>query len=415
MGIQIDTSNIGLQQACVENKRAQAEEALDLLWSGEEPYTGWVRLPLSQDHIEIETLLDCAAEVWTKCDLFVVLGAGGSYLGAKAVVDALEPLPQGFPRVVFAGYNLDASSLLELSQQIRKEETCICVISKSGTTLETLVAFNVLKEVMNEKYGSAAKNRIYTITDEKHGLLRQETETEGYPSFPAPSNIGGRYSVLTPVGLFPLAVAGVDIRALLAGAEAMASNPGWDKDLTDYAIVRTCLYHDGKTIEAFESFDPTMEMFGQWFKQLFGESEGKQEKGIYPTVLSFTRDLHSVGQYLQEGTPAFFETMILFETAGRDLTIPMSAGADFGGLTMNQINQCVAKGVIAAHTKEGIPLITITLQQKDAFHLGMLIYFFELSCGVSAIMLGVNPFDQPGVERYKREAIEEIRKLRAGK
>jgi len=415
MGIQIDTSNIGLQQVSVENKRAQAEEALDRLWSGDEPFTGWVRLPLSQDKKEIETILDCAAEVWTKCDLFVVLGAGGSYLGAKAVIDALEPLPQGFPRVVFAGYHLDAASLIDLSSQIRREETCICIISKSGTTVETLVAFNVLKEIMNEKYGPAAKTRIYTITDAAHGLLRRETESEGYTSFAAPANIGGRYSVLTPVGLFPLAVAGVNIRSLFAGGEAMAADPRWDKGLTDYAIARACLYESGKTIEAVECFDPTMEMFGQWFKQLFGESEGKQGKGIYPTVLSFTRDLHSVGQYLQEGPSTFFETMILFETAGRDLTIPMSAGADFGGLTINQINQCVAKGVIAAHTKEGIPLITITLQQKDAFHLGMLIYFFELSCGVSATLLGVNPFDQPGVERYKREAIEEIRKLRAGK
>lgn len=415
MGIQIDTSNIGLQLSCVENKRAHAEEALDRLWSGDEPFTGWVRLPLSQDKRAIETLLDTAAEVWTKCDLFVVLGAGGSYLGAKAVVDALEPLPQGFPRVVFAGYNLDASSLLDLSARIRREETCICVISKSGTTLETLVAFNVLKEVMKEKYGLAAKTRIYTITDGNHGLLRQETNESGYSSFEAPANIGGRYSVLTPVGLFPLAVAGVDINALLAGAGAMAADPDWDKGLTDYAIARTCLYESGKTIEALESFDPTMETFGQWLKQLFGESEGKQGKGIYPTVLSFTRDLHSVGQYLQEGTPSFFETMILFQAVGRDLTVPESAGPDLAGLTMNEINQCVAKGVIAAHVKEGIPIITVTAPQKDPFNLGGLIYFFELSCGISATMLGVNPFDQPGVERYKREAIEEIRKLRAGK
>jgi len=415
MGIHIDTSSAGLTEECLEKKRDQAEEALDLLWSGGEPFTGWVRLPLEQDEQSIETLLNVAAEVWTKCDLFVVLGAGGSSLGAKAIIDASKPMPHGFPNVVFAGYNLDAASLLEVAEQVRIQETCICAISKSGTTVETLIAFSVLKEVMKEKYGQAANSRIYTITDEKEGALRQETQAEGYTSFVAPANVGGRYSVLTPVGLFPLAVAGVDIKALLSGAEAMAVDPSWDRDAILYAIARVCLNENGKTIEALESFDPTMETFGQWLKQLFGESEGKDGKGIYPTVLSFTRDLHSVGQYLQDGTPAFFETMILFDSSERDLVIPESAGADLGGLTMNQINDCVAKGVIAAHAKAGIPLITVTVPQKDAFHLGRLIYFFELSCGISATMFGVNPFDQPGVERYKHEAIEEIRKLRVGK
>lgn len=415
MGIHVDTSKTGLTEDCLAKKLDQAEEAMDRLWSGEEPFTGWVRLPLEQDQEAIETLLNVAAEVWTRCDLFVVLGAGGSYLGAKAIIEALNPMPPGFPTVVFAGYTLDAPSLLDISEQMRRKETCICAISKSGTTVETLIAFSVLKEVMKEKYGPSASSRIYTITDEKEGALRRETVEEGYVSFPAPANVGGRYSVLTPVGLFPLAVAGVDIKALLAGAEAMAVDPAWDRNAISYAISRACFHDVGKTIETLESFDPTMEIFGQWLKQLFGESEGKDGKGIYPTVLSFTRDLHSVGQYLQEGTPTFFETLILFENAGQDLLIPESAGPNLGGLTMNQINDCVAKGVIAAHAKAGIPLITITVPQKDAFHLGRLIYFFELSCGVSATMLGVNPFNQPGVERYKQEAIEEIRKLRVGK
>jgi glucose-6-phosphate isomerase len=415
MGIKIDISNAGLAAECLEQKRNQAEEALDRLWAGDEPLTGWVRLPLGHDTGELEHLLDTAAEVWTKCDLFVVLGAGGSSLGAKAVIDALKPMAQGFPEVVFAGYNLDAASLMEVADQVRKQETCLCVISKSGNTVETLVAFSTLKEIMNEKYGSAAKNRIIAITDENEGILREETLREGYTSFVAPKNVGGRYSVLSTVGLFPLAVAGVDIRALLAGAEAMAVDPVWDREGLLYAVARVCMYESGKTIEALESFDPSMENFGQWQKQLYGESEGKDGKGIYPTVLSFTRDLHSVGQYLQEGTPAFFETMTLFETAQRDLTIPESAGKDLGGLTMNQINDCVAKGVIAAHAKAGIPLIVISVPVKDAFNLGRLIYFFELSCGVSATMLGVNPFNQPGVERYKQESIEEIRKLRVEK
>ncbi len=415
MGIKIDTSKNGLSEDCLRKKRNQAEEAMDRLWSGKESYTGWVRLPLEQDQETIETMLNVAAEVWGKCDLFVVLGIGGSSLGAKAVLDALLPMPHGFPRVVFAGFNLDAASLLDISEQVQKEETCICTISKSGATVETLIAFSVLKEVMHKKYGPTANSRIYAITDEKEGALRKEANEKGYVSFPVPADIGGRYSVLTPVGLFPLAVAGVDIKALLAGAEAMAMDPAWDRDAILYAISRVCLYEEGKTIEAFESFDPTMETFGQWLKQLFGESEGKDGKGIYPTVLSFTRDLHSVGQYLQEGTPNVFETMILFDTVERDLLIPDSADADLSGLTMHQINHCLTKGVIAAHTKAGIPMITITAPQKDAFHLGRLLYFFELSCGVSATMFGVNPFNQPGVERYKQESIEEIRKLRVGK
>jgi len=415
MGIHVDTTKTGLSQDSLEKKRNLAEEAMDRLFSGEEAFTGWVSLPLKQDHDQIEAIMNAAAEVWNKCDLCVVLGIGGSSLGAKAVLDALNPMPHGFPKVVFGGFNLDAASLLDLSEQVRREETCICVISKSGSTVETLIAFSVLKEVMYEKYGPAANSRIYAITDAKEGILRKETDEKGYVSFSIPENVGGRYSVLTPVGLFPLAVAGVDIKALLAGAEAMAVDPGWDREAILYAIARVCLHEEGKTIEAMESFDPSMENFGQWLKQLFGESEGKDGKGIYPTVLSFTRDLHSVGQYLQEGTPNVFETMILFETVERDLIIPESAGADLGGLTMHQINNCLTKGVIAAHAKVGIPLITITVPQKDAFHLGRLIYFFELSCGVSATMFGVNPFNQPGVERYKQEAIKEIRKLRVGK
>jgi glucose-6-phosphate isomerase len=415
MGMHIDTSKTGLSQEFLETKRKHAEEALDQLFSGSEAFTGWVRLPLEQDPEELETILNVAAEVWSKCDLFVVLGIGGSSLGAKAVLDALNPMPHGFPRVVFAGFNLDAASLLDIAEQVRREETCICTISKSGATVETLIAFSVLKDVMNEKYGPAANSRIYAITDETEGALRKETNEKGYVSFSIPANIGGRYSVLTPVGLFPLAVAGVDIKSLLAGAEAMAVDPAWDREAILYAIARVCLHEDGKAIEALESFDPTMETFGQWLKQLFGESEGKDGKGIYPTVLSFTRDLHSVGQYLQEGTPNVFETMILFETVEHDLLIPESAGPDLSGLTMHQINNCLTKGVIAAHAKAGIPLITITAAQKDAFHLGRLLYFFELSCGVSATMLGVNPFNQPGVERYKQESIEEIRILRVGK
>lgn len=410
--MKIDISQATVSPEDIEKKRALAENAMDRLWSGEEPFTGWVRLPFHDTEEMMEELLNTAAEIWTKCDLFVVVGVGGSYMGANAVLSALGPRIPGFPKVIFAGYNLDGEMLLDISRQVQKEETCLCVISKSGTTLETLVAFSALKEIMIQKYGKAANRRIYAVTDEDHGLLREESTANGYTTFLIPKDIGGRFSVLTPVGLFPLAVAGVDIKSLMKGAKDMAEDPKWDVDAADYAIARVCLGEAGKYIEAHESFDPSMEQFGQWLKQLFGESEGKDGKGIYPTVLSFTRDLHSVGQYLQEGTPVFFETMVLFESAGEDLTIPDSAGPRLSGLTISQINGCIQKGVMAAHTKARIPVITVTMPQKDAYNLGRLIYFFELSCGISALMIGVDPFNQPGVERYKQESNEEIRKLR---
>lgn len=408
--MKLDLTNCGVPAELLEKKRPDAEKAMDALWSGALAYTGWVRLPLDENPGELERILDAAARIAGQCDLLVVLGAGGSSLGARAVIDAIGTRDGIWPRLMFAGDNLDTDTLLRVGACIRRVETCLCVISKSGTTVETLVAFSVLKEVMKEKYGKAAAGRIYAVTDARRGLLREEADREGYVSFAVPEDIGGRYSVLSPVGLLPLAAGGVDIRRLLSGAKDMAQDPRWDHGLGDYAIARVCLGEAGKTLEAMESFDPAMENFGQWLKQLFGESEGKEGKGIYPTVLSFTRDLHSVGQYLQEGRQIFFETMILFEGGGEDIVIPESAGALLAGLTVREVNDCVAKGVLAAHTKAGIPLVTLTLPIKDAYALGQLIYFFEMSCGLSALMTGVDPFNQPGVERYKEEAREEIRK-----
>lgn len=408
--MKLDISMAGIPAKRMAQGRSAADAALDRLWSGELHFTGWVRLPLSPDPALLERILDTANQIAMSCSLLVVLGAGGSSLGARAVYDALGPGPGSWPRLVFAGDNLDAATLIHVRDAIRKEEACLCVISKSGTTVETLVAFSILKEEMKLKYGPAAASRIYAVTDRHEGILRQEASREGYAAFEIPEDIGGRYSVLSAVGLLPLAAGGVDIRALLEGAGEMARNPRWDHDLTDYAVARVCLGEAGKTLEALESFDPSMETFGQWAKQLFGESEGKEGKGLYPTVLSFTRDLHSVGQYLQEGRQVFFETMTLFEEGDEDLAIPEAAGPPLAGLTVREVNDCVAKGVIAAHAKAGIPLITLTLPRKDARALGELIYFFQLSCGISALMTGVDPFTQPGVERYKQEAREEIRR-----
>ena len=408
--MKLDISMAGIPAGRIEAGKSAAEDALDRLWSGELHHTGWVRLPLTPNPALLERILDTANQIAMKCSLLVVLGAGGSSLGARAVYDALGPGPGSWPRLVFTGDNLDAESLIRVRDAVRKEETCLCVISKSGTTVETLVAFSVLKEEMRLKYGPTAASRIYAVTDSREGILRQEADREEYESFEIPEDIGGRYSVLSPVGLLPLAAGGVDVRSLLEGAGEMARNPRWDHDLTGYAVARVCLGEAGKTMEALESFDPAMETFGQWAKQLFGESEGKEGKGIYPTVLSFTRDLHSVGQFLQEGRQMFFETMVLFEGGEKDLEIPESAGPPLAGLTVREVNDCVAKGVIAAHAKAGIPLILLTLPRKDARAMGALLYFFELSCGISALMTGVDPFNQPGVERYKEEAREEIRR-----
>ncbi len=409
--MKVDISQSCVSAECLAIKEKEAEKALNQLESGSLEMTGWVKRPLLQNQEELSRILHVAGEVRRQCKVFVVLGIGGSSLGAKAVLQALQLKKGNGPEVLFAGDSLDSVAISQVADRIRREESCLCVISKSGTTVETLVSFSILKEVMKEKYGGSASSRIYTVTDEQQGMLREETQKEGYISFSIPRDIGGRYSVLTPVGLFPLAVGGVDIRGLLEGAASMARDFEGNSQAIKYAATRNCLGEMGKKVEAMESFDPAMDTFGQWLKQLFGESEGKEGKGIYPTVLTFTRDLHSVGQFLQEGTPIIFETMILFEKSDETIIIPASAGAPLAGLTVEQVNNCVTKGVIAAHTKGDIPLMTLTLPQKDAFSVGQLIYFFELSCGISAMMLGVNPFNQPGVERYKQEAWEEILKL----
>ena len=411
MDIKVDIKKSGVSQAEVKAFDEAAEDAMDMLWSGKKDFTGWVRLPLEKNSEALEEILMTAAEIQAKCQLFVVIGIGGSFLGAKALIDSLVEEQPGLPQVIFAGNNLSGTYHSTIVNEVRKKETCICVISKSGSTTEPLAAFSVLKEIMKEKYGKKASGRIYAITDEKKGQLRKEVHKEGYESFIVPADIGGRYSVLSTVGLLPAAVAGVDIKSLLKGAEIMAKDPAWDQDATNYAAARNALMKKGKKIEIFEFFEPSMEYFGEWLKQLFGESEGKEGKGLFPASLSFTRDLHSVGQFLQEGTPVFFETMIMTGYNKKDILIPDSAGHPLAGKTLNEINQCVAKGVIKAHEKAGVPMIIIEMPETDAYYMGQMIYFFELSCAISSYINGVDPFDQPGVERYKEEARREILEL----
>lgn len=434
MNVNVDLSTSGITAEVRGLLASECEVAKARLWSGKEEFTGWVKLPellcgggfdseeekekSNKLRAELDDLKMTADEIKEKCDLLVVVGIGGSYMGAKCVIDALlatdemEEAKEKRPEVVFAGCNMSASFHKDIIKKMKDKETCLCVISKSGGTTEPLAAFSILKEAMAVKYGDEATSRIYAITDESKGRLREEADAAGYKTFIVPDDVGGRYSVLTPVGLLPIAVAGININELIVGARDMAVDKGWkDGDLADYAVTRVALSKSGKWIEIFEYFHPELDFFGEWLKQLFGESEGKEGKGIFPASLMFSRDLHSMGQFIQQGKQMFFETMIIIEDRGEDIMIPESAGAPLAGKTLEQINDCAIKGVAAAHTKAGVPVLKINLPKMNAYNMGQLLYFFEMTCGIAAYISGVNPFDQPGVEAYKAEMKAEIEKL----
>ncbi|MDD2216684.1 MAG: glucose-6-phosphate isomerase, partial [Eubacteriales bacterium] len=306
-----------------------------------------------------------------------------------------------FPTIYYGGHNLSGTYHAELLEEIRDKDFCLCVISKSGTTTETSIAFSLLKDLLIRKYGrEEANHRIYAITDEKKGILREETIREGYESFVVPDDIGGRYSVLTPVGLLPIAVAGIDVNEILEGAAAEARN---EKNGCIYAALRNQLYKEGKVVEVFEYYEPKLHYFGEWLKQLFGESEGKEGGGIFPTTLQFSRDLHSMGQFLQEGNPIFFETILNVVEPQKDVIIPKEAGGVLAGKSMNNVNQAAVEGVMEAHRYASIPMIRIDIPALTAYDFGQMVYFFERACSLSGYLMGVNPFDQPGVEQYKTE------------
>lgn len=405
MDIKIDISRSGLTAEEIAGKGPAAEAALEKLWSGKEDFTGWVKLPMEYDKNQLESILAVSDMIRQQCELLIVIGIGGSYLGARAAIDALEKDPDA-PEVRFAGINLSASYHSRLLMEMQKRETCICVISKSGTTTETAVAFSIFKKALMDKYGKEeGTKRIYVITDAKKGTLREEVEKEGYISFSIPEDIGGRYSVLTPVGLLPMAAAGIDVRAALEGAKAMALAAEWDFHAKDYAIVRYLLLQKGKEVEVLQHYEPRLKYFVEWIKQLYGESEGKQGTGLLPAGLELTAELHSMGQFLQQGNQIFFETILNIEKQETELIIPTGPLA---GKTLDRLNKAAVKGVEEAHGKAGIPLIRIDIPQMDAFHYGQLIYFFETTCAITATLMGVNPFDQPGVEAYKKEMKKEI-------
>lgn len=405
MDIKVDCSKAFVDTSLLKER---AEECMEILWKGEYPYTGWVSYPLgitdkeSELSLLVERIKSVASVIQNKCRLFIVIGIGGSYLGARAAYEALGKR-EGYPELLFAGNNLSTTYHKEILSQLHEKDTCICVISKSGTTTESSIAFSILKEALIEKYGeNEAYKRIFAITDEEEGILLGECKLKGYTRFSIPKDIGGRYSVLTPVGLLPLAVSGFHIEELLLGAYECAISPLWDSNLTDYAITRKLLWDKGKKIEIFESYEPSFMYISEWLKQLFGESEGKEGKGLFPASLSFTADLHSMGQYLQEGNQIFFETIMDLKSAKDDIWVN-EEGSPFHGKTMNEVNRAAVSGVMNAHEKVGVPQVKIDIPFMEERILGQLFYFFMMTCGISGLMLSVNPFDQPGVEAYKEE------------
>ncbi|MCW6662026.1 glucose-6-phosphate isomerase [Aerococcaceae bacterium NML201209] len=382
-------------------------------------FTGWVDWPQTYDKAEFAAIKKAAEQIKADSDVLVVIGIGGSYLGARAAIDFLSDSfynlkagRKGMPQVLFAGNSISSTYLHDLLDLIGDRDFSINVISKSGTTTEPAIAFRVLKEKLVAKYGQEeAVKRIYATTDQARGALKQEAYAQGYQTFVIPDDIGGRFTVLTAVGLLPIAVAGGDIDALMQGAQdamqVYASAELTDNEAYQYAVIRNVLYRKGKVTELLINYEPALAFFNEWWKQLFGESEGKDFKGIYPSSANFSTDLHSLGQYIQEGRRNLFETVIKVDKPRHDIEIPTLA-EDLDGLgylegqTVDFVNTKAFQGTLLAHTDGQVPNLVVNIPTMDAYTLGHLVYFFEIAVAISGYLNGVNPFDQPGVEAYKK-------------
>jgi len=382
-------------------------------------YLGWLDLASKTDNNIIDSIKVDALRIQQIAEVFVVIGIGGSYLGARAVIEALKHQfsslldKEGFPEIVYAGQNISEDYLSDLIDILDKKEYALAVISKSGTTTEPAIAFRIIKEHLEKKYGKEeSKKRIVAITDKKKGALKELADDENYSTYVVPDDVGGRYSVLTPVGLLPIAVAGFDIESIISGlrtaeADFLSSPILSENNAALYAAVRNGLYRKGKLVECLVSYQPNLFYIIEWWKQLFGESEGKENKGILPVGLNFTTDLHSMGQYMQEGERILFETVISVENSNRKLNIPED-NANLDGLNyiankrIHDVNKEAENGTTLAHKDGGVPVIKISIPEINEYCIGQLLYFFEISCALSGYILGVNPFDQPGVEQYKR-------------
>ena len=378
-------------------------------------FLGWVDLPADYDKEEFERIKAAAKRIQEKADILIVIGIGGSYLGARAAIELLRSpyynnLKKDTPDIYFVGNNISPTYLNEILSICQGKDLCVNVISKSGTTTEPALAFRIFKKLMEDKYGKEeAKTRIFATTDKAKGTLKELSDAEGYETFVIADDIGGRYSVLTAVGLLPIAVAGCDIDKIMQGAQAAREAYSKDdmNDCYKYAALRNILYRKGKSVEMLVSYDPAFSMMAEWFKQLFGESEGKDNKGIYPSSATFSTDLHSLGQFIQDGSRIMFETVVDIRNPKQDLFLEDDKdnldGLNFlTGQNMSVVNRKAMEGTILAHTEGGVPNLVIEVERLDEHNFGELVYFFERACAISGYMLGVNPFNQPGVESYKK-------------
>lgn len=378
-------------------------------------FLGWVDLPENYDKEEFARIQTAAKKIQQSSEVLIVIGIGGSYLGARAAIEFVNGQfyngvrPQGIPEIYFVGNNISSGYLSDIIKIIGDRDFSVNVISKSGKTTEPAIAFRIFKKMVEDKYGKeGAKDRIFATTDKARGALKGLADAEGYETFVVPDDVGGRYSVLTAVGLLPMAVAGLDLDAVMKGAqEARVAFQQKDNICAQYAALRNILYRKGKQTEILVNYEPSLVMLGEWFKQLFAESEGKDHKGIFPVSANFSTDLHSIGQFIQDGTRNLFETVVWVREQKQDIQIEADAedldGLNYlAGKNIQFVNSKAYAGTLLAHCDGGTPNIVLEIDRNDEYHLGYLIYFFEKACGISGYLLGINPFDQPGVEAYKK-------------
>ena len=412
--------NSFVSESEIEYMQPFARNAFDLLTSGKGPgndFLGWVNLPENYDKEEFARIKVAAEKIKKSCDILVVIGIGGSYLGARAAIEFVKSplynnLKKDTPDIYFAGNNISTTALTELLSICADKDICVNVISKSGTTTEPAIAFRVFKSLLVEKYGEdGAKDRIFVTTDKARGTLKKFSDEAGYETFVVPDDVGGRYSVLTAVGLLPIACAGIDIDAMMKGANdarrAFSTPCVKSNEAIRYATIRNILLRKGKSTEILIGYEPFMLMLNEWWKQLYGESEGKDGKGIFPASVIFSTDLHSLGQYIQDGQRNLFETVISIANTGAEFIIPNDPlnvdGLNFiAGNKLDSVNKTAMLATLIAHNDGGVPNILLEVKDKSAHSFGYLVYFFEFACAISGYMLGVNPFDQPGVEAYKK-------------
>lgn len=431
VGLKVDFENAGIKKEDISkfsNKVKKIHEELYKKKNDENEFLGWLELPTNYDKKEFTKIKKAANKIISDSDVLLVIGIGGSYLGARAVIESLTNTfysltsseKRKTPQILYAGNNLSPNYMEELIEYIKDKEFSINVISKSGTTTEPAIAFRVFRRLLEEKYGlKEARKRIYVTTDKEKGALKQLAKTEKYECFVIPDNVGGRYSVLTAVGLLPIAAAGIDITKLMNGAR-FAQDRYSDSELKynecyQYAVARNILYDKKKDIEILVNYEPKMHYLTEWWKQLYGESEGKEGKALFPAGVDFTTDLHSMGQYIQQGKRNMFETVIRIEKPNRN--IEMGTDEDdldglnyLAGKTLDFVNKKAIEATVEAHVDGGVPNIIITLDELNEENMGQLLYFFELSCAMSGSILGINPFDQPGVEAYKKNMFRLLEK-----